>query len=441
MGRRMLATITAAVSIVAGGCASATSQPTDLGDVTVLTEDGSPVAGASLWVARANGDVEELHAGADGVVPAVGATIALTADAPGRLAHSTRSPSPTVVLAPDPADSDSDGDGLSDGEEQAAGTVPSSPDTDHDGIPDGREARVGGSFSPYALGADPRRRDMFIEIDWTESAPFELTPLLRQALDAAFNDSPVVNPDGSAGIALHLDAGEFMGGTAVPPNADPFFPYCPMIGPDAVAPNRRDIFFHVLVSPSVCGHTGIAYARRMVIVKPPNPNPVIGVFWGSVVAHELGHTLDLHHGGADELNCKPNYPSVMNYDQVPLLLHGGTFGFSRGGQLPIDEAAIDETRPFMGRSGYDFNRNGVIDTQPYAADLNHAEWADPVLDALFIAATGGETRRCPPDGRLDVLTDHDDWATIEGILPVVVGTPIGVGGPFPTEPGSAAVGD
>ncbi len=29
--------------------------------------------------------------------------------------------------------------------------------------------------------------------------------------------------------------------------------------------------------------------------------------------HELGHTLCLKHGGGDNLNCKPNYYSVMNY--------------------------------------------------------------------------------------------------------------------------------
>jgi hypothetical protein len=31
------------------------------------------------------------------------------------------------------------------------------------------------------------------------------------------------------------------------------------------------------------------------------------------IMHELGHTLGLRHGGTDNVNCKPNYPSVMNY--------------------------------------------------------------------------------------------------------------------------------
>ncbi len=34
---------------------------------------------------------------------------------------------------------------------------------------------------------------------------------------------------------------------------------------------------------------------------------------GATIMHELGHTLGLLHGGFDDINCKPNYPSVMNY--------------------------------------------------------------------------------------------------------------------------------
>jgi hypothetical protein len=33
----------------------------------------------------------------------------------------------------------------------------------------------------------------------------------------------------------------------------------------------------------------------------------------SVFMHELGHTLGLGHGGLDDIQGKPNYPSIMNY--------------------------------------------------------------------------------------------------------------------------------
>ncbi len=34
---------------------------------------------------------------------------------------------------------------------------------------------------------------------------------------------------------------------------------------------------------------------------------------GGAIMHELGHNLNLRHGGGDDDNCKPNYVSVMNY--------------------------------------------------------------------------------------------------------------------------------
>ena len=34
---------------------------------------------------------------------------------------------------------------------------------------------------------------------------------------------------------------------------------------------------------------------------------------GNIFAHELGHTLGLHHGGDEDINYKPNYVSIMNY--------------------------------------------------------------------------------------------------------------------------------
>jgi uncharacterized repeat protein (TIGR01451 family) len=44
---------------------------------------------------------------------------------------------------------------------------------------------------------------------------------------------------------------------------------------------------------------------------------------GGTIMHELGHTLNLHHGGQEDHNCKPNYVSVMNYDDQ--------FGIQRNG--------------------------------------------------------------------------------------------------------------
>lgn len=50
--------------------------------------------------------------------------------------------------------------------------------------------------------------------------------------------------------------------------------------------------------------------------------------------HELGHTLGLSHGGQDDDNFKPNYPSVMNYSFQ-------TNGVPRGGASVWDYSRID----------------------------------------------------------------------------------------------------
>lgn len=45
--------------------------------------------------------------------------------------------------------------------------------------------------------------------------------------------------------------------------------------------------------------------------------------------HEIGHNIDLNHGGSDSVNCKPNYLSVMSYSrQFPDLIPGITPAFS-----------------------------------------------------------------------------------------------------------------
>ena len=32
--------------------------------------------------------------------------------------------------------------------------------------------------------------------------------------------------------------------------------------------------------------------------------------------HELGHNLNLHHGGDESTICKPDYVSLMDYDEA-----------------------------------------------------------------------------------------------------------------------------
>src|SRR5207249_8343742 len=72
--------------------------------------------------------------------------------------------------------------------------------------------------------------------------------------------------------------------------------------------------------------------------------------------HELGHNLGLRHGGVDNINCKPNYQSVMNYTlQFSNTITGRPLDYSRqllgvlittpsGVVTGLNEASLDETK-------------------------------------------------------------------------------------------------
>lgn len=81
---------------------------------------------------------------------------------------------------------------------------------------------------------------------------------------------------------------------------------------------------------------------------------------GGTVMHELGHTLNLHHGGGEDHNCKPNYVSVMSYtsqfgirrqhggrifDYSPVRRNLSDSGNRSRAPLPtLDERHLDETQ-------------------------------------------------------------------------------------------------
>jgi hypothetical protein len=107
-----------------------------------------------------------------------------------------------VVPEPD-LDDDEDDDGLTDARERALGTDPNDPDTDGDRLPDVAELR-GETDDGVALpGADPLRKDLYVQVDRGRRVP-PLSERERAALVRAFATMPVDNPGGEDGIALHL---------------------------------------------------------------------------------------------------------------------------------------------------------------------------------------------------------------------------------------------
>ena len=82
----------------------------------------------------------------------------------------------------------------------------------------------------------------------------------------------------------------------------------------------------------------------------------------STTMHELGHTLDLGHGGTSVPNCKPNYLSVMNYS------------FQLGGLVGADGV------PHLGYSDADHddvNEDGGLDEHDSVPGAYRTSWYAP----------------------------------------------------------------
>ncbi|MCM6776393.1 M66 family metalloprotease [Nocardia sp. CDC159] len=253
----------------------------------------------------------------------------------------------TSVAEPQPqpaALADSDGDGLADDWELKG----------YDANGDGRI-----DVDLPAMGANPRHKDIFVEMDYMNGR-LPSGPALDRIVDV-FAAAPVANPDGRQGIAIHLDAGNARGakynlggGNQVPydNNLSPVDTEVDRIKGSNFNRNRSRIFHYMIWADSYnngCS-SGISLgipADTFVVSLGPKcgwnagDDHNVGTF-----IHELGHNLGLRHGGTDHVNYKPNYLSVMNYSfqfsGVPLAAGGADFGYSSVNPAALNESALNE---------------------------------------------------------------------------------------------------
>ncbi|MEU7728421.1 hypothetical protein AB0B78_24765 [Streptomyces sp. NPDC040724] len=337
---------------------------------------------------------------------------------------------------------------------------------------------------PY--GAVPYRKDLFVEADYmAKDKPQDGLILGDRALAdvvQAFADAPVDGYDTPGGrryrgINLHITEGEPLPDVPAilfekdgPGPQDDFndlksgHPAEPCKGffgtqADRDAPNcakilqaKRQVYRYMIFGDSFVDDEGVSDASGVAEVDweglPPPPRGgndflvTLGswatdtlenasarkVAESSTFMHELGHTLGLLHGGGDNVNCKPNYLSVMNYNfQFPDLDESRPLDYSstaRGTALGmneftrLDERELDERRGLYGTpdparntvygangkakvvratSPIDWNGNGNTESG-IAADINRID----SVESGCSDATPGE-----------LLRGYDDWANIQ----------------------------
>lgn len=235
---------------------------------------------------------------------------------------------------------DSDRDGLSNYEEILRGTDPHDPDTDGDNLPDGVEVKADDALP----GADPLRKDVYVEFDHADGCGLNETDVRR--LKQTFAEAPVDNPDGSTGVTLHIKQDENLGDTFFGPN-------------EAVRAVQRHYDrnlqgYHYIVG-GVSGERAVNWQSASYI-RCDDPTTFL---------HELGHSLGLNavlSKGIDGRVQPDQYPSTMNYYSDVLDYSNGTNGpddFDEWGYIErnMSTAPVTELCERVGASSSDCERD------------------------------------------------------------------------------------
>jgi hypothetical protein len=326
---------------------------------------------------------------------------------------------------------DTDGDRLPDSVEtntgvfvdaNNTGTDPNIADTDGDGIKDGDEVlgTLAGLNLP-AMGVSPLRKDLLLEYDWFDdnvdsgtcnAHSHRPTANTIASVTSAFNISPEPNPDGTNGVNLISDYGQggaFTGGNFIN-DADGVIAGG-VGGTDFLtykaanfAANRNGYFHYVLLPhryDTSSGSSGQAEVRGDdLIVSLYCYNSDTNV--ANTIMHEVGHNLNLLHGGDNSCNYKPNYNSVMNYEyQFPGVDNNctpagdGVLDYSIGDRINLNESNLNENNGTCGAgNSVDWNNNTITESS-ISLDINNY---------------GGQVSEC--GGTLTTLQDSDDWGRL-----------------------------
>lgn len=254
-------------------------------------------------------------------------------------------------LSPD--HNDKDGDDIPDKWEEKGA------DTNKDGIID---------VNLPAINASSAHKDIFLEIDYMKDhQPYNET---IQDIKAAFSNAPVCNPDGTNGIKLHIQLDEEIPYKKSLTIWDDFKKLAHnYFGTPAERRNSNDeeityakeeiyhyaIFGHTFQDPDTkvddSEDSGVSEQPGTYILitlgnssNIPDEKKKTESYQAGTLMHELGHNLNLDHGGKDDINCKPNYLSVMNYAfQFPDPIANRPLDYSRSLLTTLKEKNLNES--------------------------------------------------------------------------------------------------
>jgi hypothetical protein len=329
-------------------------------------------------------------------------------------------------------------------------------DADGDGLLDCWETQGidldGNGSADYILpGANRIHKNVYLEIDYTHGWRPKPYADGRPALDnvvRAFANAPVANPDNATGITLRIDVDEEVkdaNNNSFPDQTNLVFEPCTIpagasgnpdfdslkgrffgTSDDRANPLRRNakrFVYHYglsvfsLFGLGSQGGCGEVWGDDIVVSLGSwsTPGGTLDDQDG-VWMHELGHNLNLRHGGDDNTGCKSNYVSVMNYlFQTKTIVPTRLLDYSRRALNTLNEASLSEPAG-MGAplaESVDSNIGSAAQLVKTSGGIRFNKDSDTLDTGLARDINAFSTVGCPAAAVSNVLTGYDDWSNLK----------------------------